>query len=148
MENNLETVVLSFDLEPPGTYLFDGARSTRGFLFNRFALSLKQPRNRERFLQDEAAYASSFGLTPEEKTLIAQRDWTGMLRAGGHLQAILKLAATVGQNLYHIGAHNCGVDVDAMQAACPRRVSGLGSLGTDAKIGEATDGGRAANSGT
>ena len=128
MENDLKIVVPAFDLEPPGTYLFDGARSTRGFLFNRFALSLKQPRNRERFLRDEAAYASSFGLTAEEKELIANRDWTGMLRAGGHLQAILKLAATVGQNLYHIGAHNCGVDVAVMLAACPRRVVGLGSL--------------------
>ncbi len=129
MANDLTMDVPSFDLEPPGTYLFDCPRSTRGFLFNRFALSLKQPRNRELFLQDEAAYASSFGLTPEEKDLIARRDWTGMLRAGGHLQAILKLAATVGQNLYHIGAHNCGVDVEVMLAVCPRRVSGPGSLG-------------------
>ncbi len=128
MENELKTAVPRFDLDPPGTYVFDGARSSRGFLFNRFALSLKQPRNRERFLQDEAAYASTFGLTPEEKSLIARRDWTGMLQAGGHLQAILKLAATVGQNLYHIGAHNCGVDVEVMLAACPRRVTGLGSL--------------------
>ncbi len=71
-----------------------------------------------------------------------------MLRSGGHLQAILKLAATVGQNLYHIGAHNCGLDVDALQAACPRRVSGLGTIGTCAKADEAADGCRAANNRT
>jgi hypothetical protein len=34
----------------------------------------------------------------------------------------------VGQSLYHIGAHNCGIGVEDMRAACPRRVSGIGSL--------------------
>ena len=117
-----------FHLEAPGTYLFDGTRSTRGFALNRFALSLKQPANRELFLRDEQAYLGSFDLTPELRELIRTRDWTGLLEAGGHLQALLKLAATVGQSLFHIGAHNCGIGVDQMRSACPRRVSGLGPL--------------------
>jgi protocatechuate 4,5-dioxygenase alpha chain len=117
-----------FDLEPPGTYLFDGMRSTQGYALNRFALSLKQPANRERFLRDESAYVSNYGLSPQCRELIRKRDWTGLLEAGGHLQAMLKLAATVGESLYHIGAHNCGIGVDDMRAACPRRVSGIGSL--------------------
>ncbi len=119
-----------FDLEPPGTYQFDGARSMQGFALNRFALSLKHPANRERFLRDEQAYLSSYPLTPECCDLIRHRDWTGLLQAGGHLQALLKLAATVGQNIYHIGAHNCGIGVEEMRAACPRHVSGIGSLDT------------------
>jgi protocatechuate 4,5-dioxygenase, alpha chain len=118
----------TFDLEPPGTYLFDGARSTQGFVLNRFALSLKQPANRERFLRDEQAYLSAYDLTAECRELIRRRDWTGLLLAGGHLQALLKLAATVGQNIYHIGAHNCGIGVEEMRAACPRHVSGIGAL--------------------
>jgi protocatechuate 4,5-dioxygenase, alpha chain len=118
----------AFDLEPPGTYLFDGARSTQGFVLNRFALSLKQAANRERFLRDEQAYLSAYDLTAECRELIRRRDWTGLLLAGGHLQALLKLAATVGQNIYHIGAHNCGIGVEEMRAACPRHVSGIGAL--------------------
>jgi protocatechuate 4,5-dioxygenase, alpha chain len=128
MTDNIRLAELDFDLQPPGTYLFDGLRSTHGYALNRFALSLKQPANRERFLQDESAYILNYGLSQECAVLIRNRDWTGLLQAGGHLQAMLKLAATVGQSLYHIGAHNCGIGVEDMRAACPRRVSGIGPL--------------------
>ncbi|HWI85861.1 MAG TPA: protocatechuate 3,4-dioxygenase [Sphingomonas sp.] len=118
----------AFDVAEPGTFIFDGAASTRGEKLNRFALSLKKPANRARFLADEDAYMAGFELSEGERMLVDQRDWTGMLRAGGHLQAILKVAATVGLNLYHIGAHNAGTDFETMFAACPRRVGSLGSL--------------------
>jgi protocatechuate 4,5-dioxygenase alpha chain len=133
MADDIHPAAPGFNLEPPGTYLFDGTSSTRGFALNRFALSLKQPGNRERFLRDEQAYLSAYDLTPECRELIRNRDWTGLLKAGGHLQALLKLAATLGQNLFDIGAHNCGIRVEELRAACPRRVSGIGSL--DAKEG-------------
>ena len=114
-----------FDLEPPGTYLYTGPDSTRGRRLNRFALSLRSPDNRAAFLADEGAYVKRFGLTDAETALVAGRDWTGLIRAGGHLQAVLKLAATLGLNLYHVGAHNAGTDFETLYAACPRRVAGL-----------------------
>ena len=118
----------SFNLAEPGTFVFDGRASTRGLQLNRFALSLKNPANRRNFLSDETAYMKAYGLQSAEQALVTARDWTGMLRAGGHLQAILKLAATLGLNLYHIGAHNTGSDFDTIFAACPRRVSSLDGL--------------------
>ena len=114
-----------FDLEAPGTYLYNGPASTRGYGLNRFALSLRSPANRAAFLADEDRYVAGFGLTDAERALVAARDWTGLLQAGGHLLAVLKLAATLGLNLYHIGAHNAGTDAATLQAACPRKVSGL-----------------------
>ena len=57
--------------------------------------------------------------------LIERRDWTGLMQAGGHLQAILKIAATVGESLWHIGAHCAGMSVEQMKSACPRRRDGL-----------------------
>ena len=114
-----------FDLEAPGTYLYSGPDSTRGWRINRFGLSLKDPARRAAFLADEAGYVADFGLSEDEAALVAARDWTGLIKAGGHLQAVLKLAATLGMNLYHIGAHNSGTDAETLQAACPRRVSGL-----------------------
>jgi protocatechuate 4,5-dioxygenase alpha chain len=128
MSDGFPSATPGFDLDPPGTYIFDGMQSTRGFALNRFALSLKQPANRESFLRDEQSYLSAFDLSPECRQLIGSRDWSGLLQEGGHLQALLKLAATVGQSLYHIGAHNCGIGVDEMRAACPRHVSGIGRL--------------------
>jgi protocatechuate 4,5-dioxygenase alpha chain len=118
-----------FDLDPPGTYLYSGPLSTRGFRLNRFALSLTKAANRAQFLSDEDAYMAAFDLTEQECALVRARDWTGLLQAGGHLQAMLKLAATLGLNLYHIGAHNIGADAASLYAACPRRVSTIPERG-------------------
>ena len=114
----------SLDLSAPGTRLYDGPLATRGRRLNGFCLSLKKPCNREAFLADPRGYARSHALTDAEIELVQARDWTGLLAAGGHLQAVLKLAATVGCDLYDIGGHALGISGDAMHEACPRVVSG------------------------
>lgn len=116
---------IEFNLSEPGTFVYSGPDSTRGLALNRFALSLKKPENRRAFLADEAGYIARFALTDEQARQVRARDWTGLLRGGGHLQAILKLAATVGQSLWDIGAHNAGIEAEAMLRLCPRRVSRL-----------------------
>ncbi|WP_309082974.1 protocatechuate 3,4-dioxygenase [Chelativorans sp.] len=116
---------IPFNLDPPGTYLYTGQMATKGFKLTRFGLSLRDPANRERFLKDEAAYMREAGLNEEEIRLVLARDWTGLIEAGGHLQAMLKVAATVGQNLWHIGAHNAGMEVEELMRICPRTVSAL-----------------------
>lgn len=115
----------AFDLEWPGTLVYSSQLALRGHKLNRFALSLRSPACRQAFLADEKSYAQGYGLSSQEQAMVLDRDWTGLLRAGGHLQAILKIAATVGQNLWHIGAHNAGTDAETLRAACPRRVSRL-----------------------
>ncbi len=114
-----------FDLRHPGTFVYTGAESTRGQRLNGFCLGLKSPANRTAFLADEAAYVARHGLTDLEAALVRARDWTGLIQAGGHVQAVLKLAATLGLNLYHVGAHNAGTDYETMVSACPRRVAAL-----------------------
>jgi len=112
-----------FDLEAPGTYVYTGPDSSRGYALNRLALSLKSPANRKAFLADEAAYVARFALGEKERRLVGTRDWTGMIQAGAHLQAVLKLAATLGLDIYDVGAHNVGTDRPTLYAACPRRVA-------------------------
>ena len=112
-------------LDAPHTYLYTGPMSSAGERINRFALSLKIPANRLAFMAAPRAYVSNYSLTPTEIDLIERRDWTGLMQAGGHLQAILKIAATVGESLWHIGAHCAGMSVEQMQSACPRRLDGL-----------------------
>jgi protocatechuate 4,5-dioxygenase alpha subunit len=116
---------IEFTLSEPGTFVYSGPDSTRGLALNRFALSLKKPENRRAFLANEAGYIARFALTDEQARQVRARDWTGLLRGGGHLQAILKLAATVGQSLWDIGAHNAGIEAETMLRLCPRRVSRL-----------------------
>jgi protocatechuate 4,5-dioxygenase alpha chain len=117
--------VPSLDLDEPGTIEFTAERALAGRALNRFALSLRTPASRAEFLADEAGYLGRFGLTDEEARLVGERDWTGLLLAGCHLHALLKLAAATGEDLWSIGAHNAGCDRDAMIAAVPRRVSGV-----------------------
>lgn len=120
-----ELVVPSFDLDEPGTIEFTAQRALAGQSLNRFALSLRSPAARAEFLADEPGYLRRFGLADDDIKLVGARDWTGLLRAGGHLQAMLKLAATVGEDLWSIGAHNVGCGRDELIAATPRKVSGV-----------------------
>jgi protocatechuate 4,5-dioxygenase alpha chain len=113
------------DLREPGTIEFTAERAYQGRALNRFALSLRSADNRASFLADEEGYMLGHGLGPAERSLVATRDWTGLLLAGGHLQAILKLAATTGGNLWDIGAHNVRCLREELVAACPRMVDGL-----------------------
>jgi protocatechuate 4,5-dioxygenase alpha chain len=112
-------------LQPPHTFIYTGAMATAGMRLNRFALSLKSPARRAEFLADPHAYFQLHELTAAEIDLVSSRDWTGLLHAGGHLQAILKIAATLGDSLWHIGAHNAQMNVETIKTVCPRRVSGL-----------------------
>jgi protocatechuate 4,5-dioxygenase, alpha chain len=122
----------ALDLDEPGTIEFTAQRALAGRAVNRFALSLRSPASRAEFLADETAYVRRFGLTADEARLVGERDWTGLLRAGGHLQAVLKLAATVGEDLWSIGAHNAGCGREVLIAATPRRVSGVPAPGAPA----------------
>jgi protocatechuate 4,5-dioxygenase alpha chain len=117
----------SLELGEPGTIEFTAARALTGRALNRFALSLRSPANRAAFLAGEPRYLSRFGLSDTDARLVRERDWTGLLRAGCHLQAVLKLAATVGADLWSVGAHNVGCTRDELIAASPREVSGLPS---------------------
>ena len=116
---------IQFNLDAPGTYIYTGEMASRGYKLTKFGLSLRRPANREKFLGDEAGYMREAGLSDDEIGMVLKRDWTGLIQAGGHLQAMLKVAATVGQNLWHIGAHNAGLDVQELMNICPRKVSAL-----------------------
>jgi protocatechuate 4,5-dioxygenase, alpha chain len=119
-----------FNLDAPGTIAFTAELAWQGRALNTFSLSLRSPANRRQFLDDERAYMNSFALDASVQSAVLARDWTALLHAGGHLQAVLKLAATVGEGPWHIGAHNAGVDVATLQAAVPRHVTALPTNGS------------------
>lgn len=85
--------------EIPGTMVFTGERSRRGYRLNKMAMSLGDPRNRERFRADETLYMTGMGLGATEQAAVGRRDWADLLAQGGNIYLMLKLAATVGQSL-------------------------------------------------
>lgn len=101
------------DRDPiPDTPLFDRAGSIRGYRLNKMAMALGQASNRDAFRKDEEAYLDRFGLTVEEKTAVKNRDWHDMVRLGGNLFFILKIAAVDPTPITRIGAAQAGMDHD------------------------------------
>jgi protocatechuate 4,5-dioxygenase, alpha chain len=87
----------------PGTYVFDGELSRRGYRLNTMFMSLRRPDNRERFLDDEAAYCDSYGLTPQQREAVLRRDWKRLMELGGNIFYVYKLAMTDGRSMQYLG---------------------------------------------
>ena len=88
----------------PGTQVFTGALSRRGFALNEFSRSLMNSENRERFLRDEPAYLAEWSLTPAQRTAVQERDYRTMIEEGGNIFFILKIAATDGRSVQSVVA--------------------------------------------
>jgi protocatechuate 4,5-dioxygenase, alpha chain len=104
-----------FDL--PGTPVFDGQMSRRGFRMNKLFMSLREAANRERFLADEKAYCAEFGLTPEQQQAVLDRDWQAMIDLGGSIFYVYKLAMMDGRSMQYLGGVFTGMTEEEFVAA-------------------------------
>jgi len=92
----------------PGTILFDADRARQGYHLNMFCMSMMKPENRAAFKANERAYLDQWPMTEEQKQVILQRDWNGMLALGGNIYFTAKLAATDGLSFQQIAAKMSG----------------------------------------
>lgn len=88
----------------PGTYVFDGEHSRKGYHLNMFCMSLNKSENRDEFRKDEAKYLDAYPMTTEQRQTVLARDWLGMLRLGGNIYYTFKLAIFDGYNMQQAGA--------------------------------------------
>lgn len=111
----------------PGTYVFDADMSRMGYHLNMFCISLRLAEGREDFKEDEAKYLDGFGMTPEQKQSVLDRDWNEMLRLGGNIYYTSKLAACDGINFQQLAAMMTGStqeDYRAMMLSGGRSIEG------------------------
>jgi protocatechuate 4,5-dioxygenase alpha subunit len=87
-----------------GSEVFDLATSWRGLRINKMCNALSQAGNREAFQSDEEAFMSAWNLTEQEKQLVRERDFPGLLAAGGNIYFLLKLGVVTSNGLYKMGA--------------------------------------------
>jgi protocatechuate 4,5-dioxygenase, alpha chain len=99
-----------------GTYLFDGVRSRKNFALNRMCMSLTKPDNRVAFSLDERGYCQKFGLDEETARLVVERDWIGMVRSGGNIYYVFKLAAIDHVSMQHVGAQQNSMTLERFRA--------------------------------
>jgi len=114
------------DTPIPGTTVFTGSRSQQGYRINKLAMSLTEPANRESFRADERGYMRKYGLSEAEMDLIEQRDWSGLIAAGGNVYLLLKIAGAVGQNLLQMGAQMRGETLESFMLTRPGRTGTSG----------------------
>ena len=87
-----------------GSEVFDLANSWRGYRINKMCNALSHASNREAFKRDEEYFMAAHGLTEQEKQLVRDRDFSGLLAAGGNIYFLLKLGVVTGNGLYMMGA--------------------------------------------
>ena len=79
----------------PGTYPFDLRTSIRTLRLNRFFWELARPEKRQQLLaQPEQAFEEG-QLSEQERALIRNRDWIGLVRYGVNFFVLEKFARTV-----------------------------------------------------
>jgi protocatechuate 4,5-dioxygenase alpha subunit len=116
--------VISEQHRPPRTLVFDGALSTRGYVFNKFGWSLTKPENREDYARNPAAYMRAHHLTEQQVAQVAAQDWPALLEDGASIYVLAKLAILAGGSLVTVGARMRGQTAEEFRAflASPERL--------------------------
>jgi protocatechuate 4,5-dioxygenase alpha chain len=100
----------------PGTTIFDSEQAQKGYALNRMCFSFNSAENRAAFLKDEDAYCRKYGLTPEQRAAVRERNVLRMIAAGGNVYYLAKLAGIFGLNVQDLGAQQTGMTVDQFKA--------------------------------
>ncbi len=99
---------LDCDAVPPGTYLNSGKAAQGGLRFNRFCYDLRHPANRAAFQADPEGCMEQAALDPEERRLVRERNWLGLVQRGANVFVLLRLAQLCGDGLSETGAQMRG----------------------------------------
>lgn len=83
----------------PGTHVFNGERSNRGYQINKMAYSFNEAENREEFARDMSAYCDKYGLSQEEKSAVVNADFGRLLELGANIYYLAKIATFHGMSV-------------------------------------------------
>ncbi len=103
-------------LDIPGTTVFDADQARKGYHLNRFARSLMEPGNRDRFRADQEAYLDGWDLTPDQRRAVLDRDFNRLLDLGGNIYFMAKIGAADGLSYVEIVSSMTEHDAEGHQA--------------------------------
>jgi protocatechuate 4,5-dioxygenase alpha chain len=118
-------------LDIPGTTVFTGQQTRKGYQLNQFCMSLRSAQNRARFLADERGYVDEWPMTEAQKRAVLDRDWNAALAEGGNIYFLAKILATDGTSFPEAASIMTGVSVaeyTAMMVAGGRSPDGQRSI--------------------
>lgn len=100
----------------PGTTVFDGEQARKGYALNKMCFSFNDAANRAEFLRDEDAYCTKYGLSPQQREAIRNRNVLQLIEAGGNVYYLAKFAGIFGLDVQDIGAQQTGMTKEAFKA--------------------------------
>lgn len=100
----------------PGTYVFNGERSNKGYRINKMAFTFNKAENREEFARDMSAYCHKFKLTDEEREAVLSADFLKLLQLGGNIYYLAKIAIFHGMSVQDACANMSGITTDEFKA--------------------------------
>lgn len=98
-----------------GTYPFTLERSAKGYRLNKFLHRLIDPAFRARFVQEPEALYAEAELSEQERNLLRERDWRGLIHYGAIFFVLEKLGAVLGVSNLHIYAAMRGQSLEDFQ---------------------------------
>lgn len=98
-----------------GTTLFDGEMAMKGYALNKMCYSFNSAGAREEFLNNPEKYYDKYRLNEEQKQACRDKDILAMIKAGGNIYYLAKLAGVYKLNMQDIGAQQTGMSVEAFK---------------------------------
>ena len=118
-----------------GTYLFDLDRSVGHYRLNKFLHDLVIPEHRAMVVNDPEQAFAKYELSEEERTMIRNRDWRGLMQYGAIFFVLEKFAAVVGVSNLHVYAAMRGQTLEDFQKTRNQQVVyGVGGKEAQAKV--------------
>ncbi len=96
----------------PGTYVFDGKQSSESYELNKLFYSLNEADNREALWNDPEAYMAKFNLTDEQRDALRNNNFLEVVKKGGNIYYLAKMAIPRGISVQHVGAQFQDITVD------------------------------------
>jgi gallate dioxygenase len=100
-----------------GTHPFTLDVSHRAYRLNDFLHRLVEPQHRRRFLDDTQNLYDEFELSDDERRLLDERDWIGLIHYGVIFFSLEKMAAVIGSSNPAIYAQMRGETMEEFQAS-------------------------------
>ena len=115
--------ITEFDHHTPieGTTLFDGKMAMKGYQLNKMCFTFNGAEARADFLADPEAYMQRFKLNEAQKQACRDKDVLAMIREGGNIYYLAKLAGVYKMNMQDIGAQQTGMSVDEFKEKLKRQ---------------------------
>jgi protocatechuate 4,5-dioxygenase, alpha chain len=100
----------------PGTTVFTGSQTRKGYQLNQFCMSLMDPDNRDRFKADERAYLDQWPLSPAQRRAVLERDYNAAIAEGGNIYFLSKLVSADGLSMQHVAGLMTGMSTEEYRA--------------------------------